>query len=81
MDFSMIGHSQSVQTLARIIPFLNARSQGLYKLGRAAFDNPKSFLLRSALMTTASILLWSLYKDDDRYKELEDWDKWSYYLV
>ncbi|MGD9825118.1 LPD38 domain-containing protein, partial [Desulfobacter sp.] len=79
MDFSMHGSSQSVQTLIRIVPFLNARVQGLYKLGRASKENPKAFLLKASILTGASLLLWSLYKDDDRYKKLEDWDKWTYY--
>ena len=79
MDFSMHGSSQSIQTIARIVPFLNARVQGLYKLGRAARENPKAFLLKASILTAASLALWAVYKDDDRYKELEDWDKWAYY--
>ncbi|WP_300456611.1 LPD38 domain-containing protein [Desulfobacula sp.] len=79
MDFTMRGSSQTVQIVTRIVPFLNARFQALYKLGRASRENPKAFLLKSAMLTTAALALWSLYKDDDRYKELEDWDKWTYF--
>ncbi|RLB93294.1 MAG: hypothetical protein DRH26_04205, partial [Deltaproteobacteria bacterium] len=79
MDFSMRGSSQTVQMLTRIVPFLNARVQGLYKLGRASQDNPKAFMLKSAMLTTAALALWSLYKDDDRYIQLEDWEKWTYF--
>ena len=79
MDFSMHGSSQTVQILTRIIPFLNARFQALYKLGRSSRENPKAFLLKSAILTTASLALWSLFKDDERYKQLEDWDKWTYF--
>ncbi|MBI9090708.1 MAG: hypothetical protein JEZ12_15940 [Desulfobacterium sp.] len=78
MDFTMIGSSGSVQTLVRIIPFLNARFQGLYKLGRAAKKNPLPFFVKSVMLMTASMAIWGLYKDDDRYKGLDDWDKWSY---
>ena len=34
MDFSMSGSSGAIRYLSQIVPFLNARLQGLYKLGR-----------------------------------------------
>jgi len=34
MDFSMQGSSGAIRYLSQIVPFLNARLQGLYKLGR-----------------------------------------------
>ena len=34
MDFSLQGASGSVRYLTQIVPFLNARAQGLYKIGR-----------------------------------------------
>jgi len=81
LDFTMSGASNSVQMLIRIIPFLNARVQGLYKLGRTAADKNtrKNLFIRGMMLASASTLLWLLYKDDDEYKELEDWDKWSYH--
>lgn len=81
LDFTMSGAAGSVQFLIQTIPFLNARMQGLYKLGRAVADptNRKNFATRGALLTAASLVLWAISKDDDEYKELEDWDKWSYY--
>jgi len=81
LDFTMRGESGTVQLLIQTIPFLNARMQGLYRLGRAVTDkeNTKNFAIRGAILTAASLALWALYKDDDRWKELEDWDKWSYY--
>lgn len=81
LDFTMRGESGTVQLLIQTIPFLNARMQGLYKLGRAVADkeNTKNFAIRGAMLTAASLSLWALYRDDDRWKELEDWDKWSYY--
>ena len=79
MDFSMSGGGTTTQLLIRTIPFLNARVQAFYKLGRAAKQDPRSFAIRSALLTISSLALWSIFKDDERYKELEDWDKWTYY--
>jgi hypothetical protein len=79
MDFQMSGASNVVQFFIQTIPFLNARMQGLYKMGRAAALNPKSFLIKGAMISAASLALWLLYWDDDRYKELEDWEKFQYY--
>lgn len=79
MDFSMSGGGTTTQLLIRTIPFLGARVQAFYKLGRAAKEDPKSFAIKSGMLTMASLALWSIFKDDDRYKELEDWDKWTYY--
>jgi hypothetical protein len=79
MDFQMSGASSTVQLLIQTIPFLNARAQGLYKMGREARKNPVSYLTKGATVGIASIILWAIFKDDDRYKELEDWEKWTYY--
>ena len=81
LDFSLSGASKTVQTIIQTIPFVNARAQGLYKLGRAAMDkdNRRNFITRGAILTAASMALWTLFKDDERYEALEDWDKWSYY--
>lgn len=81
LDFTMRGEAGAVQILIQTIPFLNARMQGLYKLGRSVADptNRKNFATRGALLMAASLALWAIHKDDDEYKELENWDKWSYY--
>ena len=79
MDFQMSGASNVVQFFIQTVPFLNARVQGLYKMGRALADNPKTFMAKGAMISVASLALWLLYSDDDRYKELEDWEKWAYY--
>lgn len=81
LDFTMRGESSVVGVLIQTVPFLNARMQGLYKLGRTVGkkETRANFAFRGAILTMASIFLWSLHKDDEEYKELEDWDKWSYY--
>jgi hypothetical protein len=81
LDFSLKGQSKVVLALIRTIPFLGARTQGNYRLARAAID-PKtrySMAIKGSILAAASLALWSFYKDDDRYKELEDYDKWTYY--
>jgi hypothetical protein len=69
MDFQMSGAAGIVQFLIQTIPFLNARGQGLYKMGRAAAENPLAFLAKGALIMLASLGLWAIFRDDDRYKE------------
>ncbi|MDY6857237.1 MAG: LPD38 domain-containing protein, partial [Thermodesulfobacteriota bacterium] len=79
LDFTMRGDASVVQFLIQSIPFMNARMQGLYKLGRAAKQDPKSFALKGGAITLATMLLWAINKDKDEWNELEDWDKWTYY--
>ena len=79
MDFTMRGDSQIVQFLIRTVPFMNARAQGLYKLGRTAKQDPKSFAVKGAMLTMATLALWAINRDEDEWKGLEDWDKRTYY--
>lgn len=87
LDFQMQGVNPVVRFFLQTVPFLNPRLQGLYKLMRAYRDSPvekrkillgkaaKNFTARGALLMAASIALWALNKDDERYKDLQDWDK------
>lgn len=79
LDFYKSGAGNSVRVIAAITPFLNARIQGLDRVYRGARMDQKTFLVRGAMLTGASLLLWAIFKDDDRYKELEDWEKWQYH--
>lgn len=79
MDFSMHGDWQVVQFLVQTVPFLGARLQGLQRLGRGAAEKPAAFLAKGSLIMFASLALFLRYMDDERYKELEDWDKNTYY--
>lgn len=79
MDFSMRGDGQIYQFLAGSVPFLNARIQGIYRLGRGARENPGGFAARGMLITMASLALWYINKNDDRWQKLEDWDKDTYW--
>ncbi|MFH2019800.1 MAG: LPD38 domain-containing protein, partial [archaeon] len=79
LDFTMQGDAGVVQFLIQALPFANARMQGLYKLGRAAGGNPTGFIIKGGILTAASLMLWALNHDKDEWKELEDWEKWTYY--
>lgn len=75
MDFSLHGRAASVRMLIQMVPFMNARLQGLYKLGRAASENPARFAAVVGGVTLASIALLLAYRDDPDWKEREEWDR------
>jgi hypothetical protein len=75
MDFSLQGSWTAVRFLTQIVPFMNARLQGLYKLGRACKDNPARWATSLGAVALASIALLLAYKDDDDWKKREDWDR------
>lgn len=79
MDFYKSGAGNAVRVIMATTPFLNARIQGLDRLYRGAKEDPKAFFVKGALVAGASLLLWAAFKDDERYKELEDWEKWQYH--
>lgn len=79
LDFASSGKSELVRTLIAITPFTNARMQGLDRMARGVIDHPVAFAVKGAIVASASLGLWALYADDDRYKELEDWQKWQYH--
>lgn len=87
MDFSLRGNFAAAVWLTDVVPFLNARMQGLYKLGRAMKGDKsliaKEVARKGAYIAGASILLAFLNGDDERYKALPDWDKdmnWHLFL-
>jgi hypothetical protein len=79
LDFTKRGSAGSVQFLIQMIPFMNARMQGIYRLGQSAALDPKSFALKGGLIALASMVLWAYNRDRKEWKELEDWDKRTYY--
>ncbi len=84
-DFTLEGAAQWVRVLGDLTPFLNARAQGLYKLGRVAADSDrsvmaavggkvaKSLTMRAAAMigamAVADLALQAIYADDPDYKK------------
>lgn len=79
MDFSRRGGSVAMRTLIEMVPFMNARIQGLDRLYRGAKENPKGFMLRGSIIMAASLALLAENWDDERYEALEEWDKDTYY--
>lgn len=48
-------------------------------MGRGFIDNPVGFTIKGMLLTMAGMALWFNYREDERYKKLEEWDKDTYY--
>lgn len=80
-NFTMYGDWQTITFLRQTVPFFNARLQGLYRLGRAFKYNKRRFLTHGGMMAGATLALMAKNWDDDRYWELEDWDRDTYYHI
>jgi len=81
MDYSRRGNFAALIFLTDVMPFLNARIQGLDKLGRA-WNTDKGIVTKKVAMIAAfSVFLAMLNDDDDDYQELPDWEKDAYWHV
>lgn len=75
-------HGAKTRAISMITAFLNARIQGEDRLFRAMADNPLGVSAKLlASVTLPSVLLWFANKDDERYKELHQWEKDSYWIL
>lgn len=83
MDYSMRGNWAVMQIMGDVLPFFNARLQGLYKLGRSGAvpgtGMRAEVVGRGSMIALASIALYMLNKDREEYEELEEWDKDTYW--
>lgn len=75
LDFSRGG--KTGRKLNRIIPFFNAVLQGGDKTVRTFKEQPVKSLIGMASMALVGAMMWSLYHDDDWWKELSDEEKFS----
>lgn len=81
LDFSMHGDSALMQWFGDVLPFFNARLQGLYKLKRAGalpgFKLRRAVAARGAVMVLNSLALLglNLLLFGDAFDELEEWDR------
>lgn len=81
MDFTAGGTFAAVRLLSQVVPFFNARLQGMYKLGRGAAANPQRFGAVTGAVAMASALLYLGMRDDDEYKKLPDWARNTYWVT
>lgn len=79
MDFALRGSFQTIRFLTQVVPFMNARIQGLYKLGRAAKSDTARMAYVVGMASLYGIALAAIFHDDDDWKKREDWDKQTYW--
>lgn len=74
LDFAKIG--AQMRALNAIDTFLSANLNGIDKLVRTAAENPLRFtVLTASSVLVPSLLTWWANHDDQRYKDLHDWER------
>jgi len=90
MNFNRKGNSAVVRILTAVVPFLNARIQGLDVLYRASFGEmaskdakaiQKAFIIRSMYLMGMTALYYAATSDDDEYKKQEQEVRDNYWLI
>jgi hypothetical protein len=94
-DFGLQGSWTAIRYAAQVLPYFNARLQGMYKLGRDGIDPTMQVLTGNASDTerqkaakfatvtgavvTAGLILYLSQKDDEDWKKREDWDRDAFF--
>lgn len=95
MNFNRKGRNAGVRLFTAMIPFLNARMQGLDILYRTAVrpslpgqsvsarekELQHTFMVRGATMAALSCMYWMMTNDDDEYKKQEEDTKDNFWLI
>ncbi len=80
VDFQRIGARMS--SLNSITAFQNVAIQGLDRTARAFKEDPTGAATKAvAYITVPSVLLWWANHDDERYKEIPQWEKDLYWHI
>ena len=80
LDFSRRG--TNTKQANRVIAFFNATIQGADKMARAFKEDPRGMTVKTMLyITLPSVMLWYMNKDDERYQELPQWEKDTFWII
>lgn len=80
LDFSRRG--TNTKKANQVIAFFNATIQGADKMARAFKEDPRGMTVKTMLyITLPSIMLWYMNKDDERYQELPQWEKDTFWII
>jgi hypothetical protein len=90
INFSRKGSSPIIQIFAAIIPFLNARIQGLDLLYRAGFGElasatkvaqQKAFMLRSLALLGTTAMYYALVQDEEEWQRADQETRDNYWII
>lgn len=97
LDFTRRGASQTLSILTKLIPFLNARIQGmdvLYQASRAGIryatgqslgerdaNVGKKFLVRGAMLAAIAVALEAMNDGDEDYEQLDEYIKNGNFII
>lgn len=80
LDFSRRG--TNTKKANQVIAFFNATIQGADKMARAFKEDPRGMTVKTMLyITLPSVMLWYMNKDDERYQELPQWEKDTFWII
>lgn len=80
LDFARIG--AKTKAVNMIIAFWNANVQGTDKFVRTFRDHPVRTTVRTLMaITLPSLLLYFAQRDDERWKEIPDWQKDNFWII
>jgi hypothetical protein len=90
MNFSRKGNFPIIQAVTALVPFMNARIQGMDVLYRSGFGQAanankermqKAFIVRSLSILALSAMYWAMVHDDDEYKKLTKEERDGYWII
>lgn len=83
LDYGLHGTMPAIKMITGVVPFMNARMQGLYVIGKAAHADPARFAAVIGGVTLATMALSLAYRDDKEMQAREEWDRdnnWAFRL-
>ena len=90
MNFGRMGSSPMIQVISALVPFFNARVQGMDVLYRAGFGRMatqnskaqhKAFMYRALFIAAMSSLYWFMARDTDEWKRASKETRDNYWLI
>jgi hypothetical protein len=90
MNFGRMGNSPMIQVISAIVPFFNARIQGLDVLYRAGFGKlasvnskaqHKAFITRAATLVALSLMYLAMARDTDEWKRANKETRDNYWII
>lgn len=90
MNFGRMGSSPMIQVISALVPFFNARVQGMDVLYRAGFGRMatqnskaqhKAFMYRALFIAAMSSLYWFMARDTDEWKRASKEVRDNYWLI